>query len=367
MKRKVVSLGEKKLILQLDKILGNPNYRKEQFFCPYIGLQPQFDSLATFKKKIENLWWVKALENKQARKLLSQLLQVPVVSIWPKGENRVKSIDIIKKLRILFFQAVKNSSIINKKNNRELSMGELYDSKVTIDKEIKMPGYGSFQFGLLPNQVALLLGVSLNKLKTMKKLIIGIGGGDFVMYSLPGANNVLGVDVSQKMVDLTNHRNIPCVCGDVASSDLSFLPDKFLHPDLVVADYFLDIIKNPVTTIKKMAALLDAGGKLMIVNMIPIDQEGPGDLVIDSKISTAGINQKNLNNKYFKISPDQEIGNSHNPWEDILRLQLVCKNFNLVLKKFSVTTYALFDSGRSARPLPAELRPSGILVFEKVK
>lgn len=358
---KVVSRMKQKLIFKLDKLLGCPDYRQDQFICPYIGLTPQFNNILKLKNEIRKKWWVKSIEDGEANKILSNILEVPVVSIWPKDKNLKKSIFILKKIRKLFFNVVKNSTQINNSNTK-ISMGELYDRKVVLDKEIKNPGYGSFQFGLLPDQTAKLLGMSLKKLKLIKKLVIGVGGGDFVMYSLPGSNGVLGVDVSQKMVDLTNLRGIPCVCGDISVSKTDFLPKNFLKPDLIIADYFLDIIKNPVTVLDKMSSMLEKGGKMMIINMLPIDQEGPGDLVLD-KGST--IAQENFGNRLFKISIKQVIGNSHNPWVDILRLKEVCGKFGLVLDKFSITTYALFDSGRSARPLPAEFRPSVILIFEK--
>jgi len=66
-----------------------------------------------------------------------------------------------------------------------------------------------------------------------------------------------------------------------------------------------------------------------------------------------------------KVAPQQDIGNTGNPWLDMMVLKHACAQYGLKLTNFSVTSYCQYDTGRQEEKLPGKIRPSFILSFEK--
>lgn len=353
---------------KIDQMLGNPNYSETQLFIQQ-GEEKNYSTSNELKTKMSELWWIKIMENPDIAEEIGKLIEAKYVSLVADGDRREPTLDLMRKLREKFLQAAKTRKQLTDEENpgnqvtklkkrtdfsdEDQRGKEVYDVKSMRGTDAI--GYGSFQWGLIPEKTAELLGMSEEELQATNILMTGIGTGDMADYSFPRKSTIQGIDISPKMGEIASERGFSTTSGNVSDSKtFDELPEQFRQPNIAVADYYLDINAEPVNAIENLAKILPENGKLMITILIPIDQRGA-----DSKKS--GV----VDASGFKLSPEQNIGNTGNPWEDILKLKDKCQKFGLELNTFSITSYLQYDSGRTNKELPGEIRPSAILVFKK--
>ncbi|MBU1177637.1 class I SAM-dependent methyltransferase [Patescibacteria group bacterium] len=355
---------EGRKIKEINLLLGNPNYSETQLNI-HQGRERVFPTAGELKERLGNLWWVKVMKDSTVQDKLSKLFDASYVSLFVSEDEKSNVLKIARDLRVLYFAAADARG--NDPDSTQTKVKEVKDKGLPVDDEGRLiydykamrdkstPGYGSFQWGMVPEKTAALLGFTSEELDGKRVLIAGMGTGDIARYSFSNLENVFGVDLSSEMIEWVKERGLQGTAGNISQPDtlVGKIPEKFAKPDIAVADYFLDVTEAPVTALRELSRNLPEGGRLMITILIPIHQQGA-----DSKLVTEGEEE-------IASTKGQSIGNTGNPWSDVLKLKEVCGDFGFDLERFSVTSYVQFDSGRQADPMPGEIRPSGIFVFKK--
>lgn len=333
--------------------MGNPNYALTQYNLSLGGTE-----VSTLPEMENSCWWGKFRNADEAIRAVEELLSMKYVqlefplSVYEAMQKQyafaVSEWDKLNKdfRPNIFVEQLKQMGLKDKDRECEL----MYEIKSSVGEA---PGYSSYHNGLHYYNLKKLFHFPF--VSFMPIAIAGIGPGDFVRYSLPDCikKQLIGIDLSRMMLELamSKGRVERVVKGNV--SHLSTWNEVGVCSH-IIADYFLDITAKPVDVIRYMANALCTGGELMITVLPPIDQVGP-----DSKKVT------NMNDAKVSVEDDQNIGNTGNPWFDLMKIIEVCKTYCLVPKRFSITSYVQYDCGRIGDQLPLEVRPSAILVFEK--
>src|SRR3989338_5806462 len=361
--------AQSRLVAEIDGTLGNPNYSGETRLALYQGKnrvrEDTSGGIQSFREKLSKLWWIRVTENAGAQTNIQNLVGAKYVSLAIGKESKAQAVASLRRPLKQFFAAAEGrASLENDPDAPQAKFKKLQEIGATGDdpgagaNDIRaallpggVPGYGSFQWGLTPERTIEMLGVSPESLKNSKIVMAEIRPGEFAQYSLPKGANVFGIDYSSGMVGLAKSRGLNGVQGNVSEGTTwEAVRNEFGQPDVIVADYFLDVAQRPVDALRNMVEALPTGGKLMITILVPIEQKGFASLLF----------------KGSNVDPAQDIGNTKNPWRDVLKLRDVAARLDLELISFSVTSYVQYDAGRNDKDLPGEIRPSGVLVFEKI-
>ncbi|MBP6884324.1 MAG: hypothetical protein KBC17_00695 [Candidatus Pacebacteria bacterium] len=345
------------IIKKIDQLLGNPNYALTQY-----NLYEGGRSVGTFDAH-DAFWWVRLNQIPQVCGLLSQLLDAHYEILY-ESQSDIDSEPIDEFIdRFLLYLEGRADVISSIRNEiRRISTevctsAEEQDDQTRRAYDVKSAGYASKHLGLTPVKLAQMIGITLEKLSIELVMIAGIGTGDFAHYSFPAKRNVMGIDISTEMIKRCLYRNIMAVKGNVSDPSMFISLAKMSKETcrIVIFDYFGDITAKIVTALRNAVEFLPPNGIIVFTILIPIDQVG-----FDSR--------KNDNTSRVKlcVTNDEIIGNTGNPFSDLVLLKDVCARLSLKLKTFSITSYFQWDAGRDVDELPLEFRPSAIMVFEKV-
>jgi 2-polyprenyl-3-methyl-5-hydroxy-6-metoxy-1,4-benzoquinol methylase len=331
------------------------NYTVNRFVL-HEGSDREHPSARELSEKLSGLWWISVMENEAIQMKLQSYLRAQYVPLRVNPAERQKALAALPNMLRDFFVVSelrdqsrsegtspqdriaslrKSTAFIDPDTIGRFS----YDIKAKLNDRI---GYASLNWGLYPEKTASMLGYSLKELSQKIVVMAGAGGGDLAIRSFPKGTKVCAIDYSEGMVNIAKERGLVAFQGDVSDRAAWDLPSPFNQPDIVVADYFLDVSQRPTDAIRLMSEKIALGGHLMIINLLPIDQ------------------------RYGYPDETQNIGNTGNPWSDLRKIEEVCARYGLKPKNFSITSYLQYDIGRQEDMLPLEIRPSGLLVFEKV-
>ncbi|WP_457741454.1 class I SAM-dependent methyltransferase [Thermococcus sp.] len=95
-----------------------------------------------------------------------------------------------------------------------------------------------------------------------KALDLGCGTGNYTLELKKRGFDVIGLDASERMVEIARGKGAPCIVGDAYS--LPFPDESF---DLVMSITMFEFIRRPENVVKEIHRVLKPGGEVIIGTM----------------------------------------------------------------------------------------------------
>lgn len=208
----------------------------------------------------------------------------------------------------------------------KMSLADQYDIRAAL-------GYYAIHIGLKLENLCKLLAYNPEELSAKDLLLAGAGPGTFFEHVLTDIEQRTGathaIDIAPKMVELLQSK-FPLVKSKISDMATFDGIGEVNNYDVIVWEFSIDLVSDPVRCIMNLFKLLKSGGKLMITFLSPLNQSGYTENP-DNTVPIGGQQRGELDK-----NPLNNLGNTGNPILDIQRLISVLKT---VLKEFLIKNH----------------------------